>query len=85
MKKIKNPNLTKEQKIVLFEEGTENPGSSELNQEKREGTYHCEKEKELNCDIKTFLILILNMKVDRVGLHFLNRSPMFLKQKLITI
>ena len=48
MKKI-NPNLTKEQKIVLFEEGTENPGSSELNQEKREGTYHC-----ANCDIKLF-------------------------------
>ena len=48
MKKI-NPNLTKEQKIVLFEEGTENPGSSVLNQEKREGTYHC-----VNCDIKLF-------------------------------
>ena len=48
MKKI-NPNLTKEQKIVLFEEGTENPGSSQLNQEKREGTYHC-----VNCDIKLF-------------------------------
>ena len=48
MKKI-NPNLTKEQKIVLFEEGTENPRSSELNQEKREGTYHC-----ANCDIKLF-------------------------------
>ena len=47
--KKKNLNLTDEQKIVLFEEGTERPGSSELNQEKREGTYHC-----ANCDIKLF-------------------------------
>ena len=39
-KKI-NPNLTKEQKSILFEEETEFAGSSELNHEKREGTYHC--------------------------------------------
>ena len=32
----KNPNLTAEQKLVFFEEGTEPPGSSELNYEKRE-------------------------------------------------
>ena len=31
-KKI-NPNLTTEQKLILFEEGTERAGSSELNQE----------------------------------------------------
>ena len=31
-KKI-NPNLTAEQKLILFEEGTERAGSSELNQE----------------------------------------------------
>ena len=37
----KNPNLTAEQKLVLFEESTERPGSSELNFEKREGSYHC--------------------------------------------
>ena len=30
-----NPNLTAEQKLILFEEGTERPGSSELNSEKR--------------------------------------------------
>ena len=36
-KKI-NKNLTKQQEKILFEEGTENPGSSQLNQEKREGT-----------------------------------------------
>ena len=44
----KNPNLTAEQNLVMFEEGTERPGSSELNNEKREGTYHC-----ANCDIKS--------------------------------
>ena len=38
--KKKNPNLTAEQKLVMFEDGTERPGSSELNNEKREGAYH---------------------------------------------
>ena len=37
-KKI-NKNLTSEQKLVLFEDGTEAPGTSELNQEKREKTF----------------------------------------------
>ena len=32
----KNPNLTAEQKLVMFEDGTEAPGSSELNNEKRD-------------------------------------------------
>ena len=45
----KNPNLTQEQKLVLFEEGTEPPGTSELNHEKREGSYYC-----ANCDVKLF-------------------------------
>ena len=45
----KNPNLTAEQKIVMFEEGTELPGTSELNNEKREGSYHC-----ANCGVKLF-------------------------------
>ena len=49
MKKKINLSLSKEQKVVLFEEGTEPPGSSELNHEKREGTYHC-----INCDAKLF-------------------------------
>ena len=35
--KKKNPNLSAEQKLVMFEEGTERPGSSELNNEKRDG------------------------------------------------
>ncbi len=44
-----NPNLSNQQKKVLFEEGTEFPGSSELNFEKRAGSYHC-----VNCGIKLF-------------------------------
>ena len=43
----KNPNLTAEQKLIMFEDGTERAGSSELNNEKREGSYHC-----ANCGIK---------------------------------
>ena len=45
----KNPNLTPEQKLVMFEDGTELPGTSELNNEKRAGSYHC-----VNCGIKLF-------------------------------
>ena len=45
----KNSNLTAEQKLVLFEDGTELPNTSELNNEKREGSYHC-----ANCGIKFF-------------------------------
>ena len=41
--------LTKEQKHILLEEGTEAPGTSSLNFEKREGSYHC-----ANCSIKLF-------------------------------
>ena len=45
----KNPNLTVEQKLIMFEDGTERAGSSELNNEKREGTYHC-----ASCGFKLF-------------------------------
>ena len=48
MKKI-NSKLSSEQKLILFEEATERPGSSILNDEKREGSYHC-----VNCDVKLF-------------------------------
>ena len=37
-KKI-NPNLTAEQKLVLFEEGTEMAGTSELNHEKEKEVF----------------------------------------------
>ena len=75
MSKKINPNLTEEQQSVLFEEGTELAGTSELNHEKREGSFHC-----ANCSEK-LLIQILNMKVDLVGRHFMNHCLMYLKQK----
>ena len=49
-------NLTPEQNYILKQEGTEPPGSSHLNNEKREGTYHC-----AACGIKLFES---NMKFD---------------------
>ena len=48
-KKIINNNLTKEQKDILFNEGTEKPFSSALLHEKRKGFYHC-----ANCGNKLF-------------------------------
>ena len=44
-----NKNLTPEQNYILKEEGTEPPGSSPLNQEKREGDYYC-----ASCGTKLF-------------------------------
>ena len=44
-----NANLTSEENYVLKQEGTESPGSSPLNNEKRDGIYHC-----ANCGIKLF-------------------------------
>ena len=41
--------LTKEQYVVLRNEGTERPGSSPLNAEKRKGTYVC-----AGCDLPLF-------------------------------
>ena len=40
-KNEKNSNLNSEQYYVLRGEGTEHPGSSSLNNEKRKGTYFC--------------------------------------------
>ena len=41
--------LTPEQNYVLKQEGTESPGSSALNHEKRKGSYHC-----VGCGTKLF-------------------------------
>ena len=41
--------LTPEQDYILRQEGTESPGSSALNNEKREGSYHC-----VGCGVKLF-------------------------------
>ena len=48
-KNEKNLNLTPEQYYVLRGEGTEHPGSSPLNNEKREGDYLC-----AGCNTKLF-------------------------------
>ena len=48
-KKIINDSLTKKQKEIMFNEGTERPFTSELLNEKREGFYHC-----ANCGAKLF-------------------------------
>ena len=41
--------LEAEQYMIMREEGTEMPNSSELNNEKREGSYHC-----AGCGVKLF-------------------------------
>ena len=48
-KKIINKNLSKEQKVIMFNEGTERPFTSELLKEDRKGFYHC-----ANCGAKLF-------------------------------
>ena len=48
-KKIINPDLSKAQKDIMFNEGTERPFTSELLKEKRDGFYHC-----ANCGAKLF-------------------------------
>jgi len=48
-KRIINPNLTEQQKKIMFNESTERPFTSELNYEKRKGFYHC-----ANCGAKLF-------------------------------
>ena len=40
-KKMINQNLSKEQKDIMFNEGTERAFTSSLLNEKRKGTYHC--------------------------------------------
>ena len=48
-KKLINSDLSKAQKDIMFNEGTERPFTSELLKEKRDGFYHC-----ANCDAKLF-------------------------------
>ena len=48
-KKIINPDLSDEQKNIMFNEATERPYSSPLNYEKRKGFFHC-----ANCGAKLF-------------------------------
>ena len=55
-KKIINQKLTKEQKNIMFNESTERPFSSPLNNEKRKEFFHC-----TNCGAK---LSALNAKFD---------------------
>ena len=48
-KEIINPDLSEEQKNIMFNEATEKPFSSALNQETRKGFFHC-----ANCGVKLF-------------------------------
>ena len=48
-KKIINQDLTKEQKKIMFDEGTERAFTSPLNNEKRKGFFYC-----ANCGAKLF-------------------------------
>ena len=48
-KKIINPNLSKAQKNIMFNEGTERAFTSDLLKEDRKGFYHC-----ANCEAKLF-------------------------------
>ena len=77
MKYKKNTNLTAEQKLVLFEDGTETPGTSELNNEKREGAYQAQIVE------KNYSIQIPSMKVVQAGPHFINHYLKFLKLRQI--
>ena len=61
-----NKDLTPEQHHILHKEGTEPPGSSPLNQEKREGDYHC-----VGCGTKLFSS---DMKYES-GVHRVQRVP----------
>tara|TARA_Y100001970_G_C14152901_1_gene813757 strand:- start:135 stop:509 length:375 start_codon:yes stop_codon:yes gene_type:complete len=49
MSKIDKSKLSIDQEFVLLKEGTERPFSSKLNNEKREGSYHC-----VGCDAELF-------------------------------
>jgi len=72
-----DPNLTPEQNYILRQEGTESPGSSSLNNEKREGSYFV-----LAAELNS-LSLKLNTTVDQVGLLFMMLYQEYLKLKQI--
>ena len=74
-----NPNLSDQQKKVLFEEATEAPGSSELNFEKREVVII------VQIVEQNYSTQIPSMKVAQDGLHFTSLFLMYLKLKLIII
>ena len=72
-------NLSPEQNYILKQEGTEAPGTSVLNNEKRKGSYHC-----VGCGTKLFES---SAKYDSGSgwPSFLSHCQEFLKLKLICI
>ena len=76
-KKIINPDLTDEQKRIMFGEGTERAGTSPLNFEKRKGSYHC-----ANCNAKLFES-VSKLIVEQGGLLLMRLYLELLKLKLI--
>ena len=77
-KKI-NPNLTAEQKLILFEEGTERLDQVNLITKKGKEVFI------VQTVVKNYLIQKQNMRVDQAGLLFMSLYQMCLKQKQITI
>ena len=78
-KKIINPNLSKEQKNIMFNEGTERPFTSELLKEK-EKVFITALIVEIN-----YLHQIQNLIAVLAGLLFLKLYQELLKQKLIKV
>ena len=77
-KKVINENLTKKQKEIMFNEGTERPFTSDLLNEKREGFIIAQ------TAVQNCLHPLLSLTVGLVG-HLLQRlCQVHLKLKLIT-
>ncbi len=70
--------LEAEQFMILREESTEPPNTSELNHEKRKGDYYC-----AGCDTKLFSSKTKYIIADLAGLLFTRAILMFLKPKQI--
>ena len=78
-KKIINPDLSKEQKNIMFNEGTERPFTSNLLKEKRK-VFIIVLIVEIN-----YLHQLLNLIAELAGLLFLKLYQELLKQKLIKV
>ncbi len=76
-KKIINPELTEEQKKIMFNESTERPFSSPLNNEKRKGVFI------VLIVVQNFLRQMQNLIVAQVGHLLLSRLLAPSKLKLI--
>ena len=78
-KKLINPDLSKAQKDIMFNEGTERPFTSELLKEKRDGFII------VQIVEQSYFHQKQNSIVERVGLLFLKLCQELLKLKLIIL